>query len=197
MSVFSGDKLLAQKEINRIWPDIEIKEIRNQGVVGTLLYPKGSTKCPGLITIPGAGGIPDIGVAQLLASHGYTVLALAYFGQEGLPRNLSLIPLEYFQHAMRWLKKQPQVDGNKIALIGQSRGAELVLLLACMFPGEMDAGIAYSPSHLVYGDYSSAAELLLHAGADVNIKNNEEKSAWTYQNRPVPFMPFASDKERR
>ena len=74
---------------------------------------------------------------------------------------------------MRWLKKQPQVDGNKIALMGQSRGAELVLLLASMFPGEMDAVIAYSPPHLVYGDYSP-----------------EEKSAWTYKNKPVPFMPI-------
>jgi len=93
-----------------------------------------------------------------------------------LPKNLSLIPLEYFQNAMRWLKKQPQVEGNKIGLIGQSRGAELVLLLASLFPGEMDACIAYSPCHLVYGDHLS-----------------EEKSAWTYKNKPMPFMPYEQE----
>lgn len=176
LSVFSGDKLQAQKVINRVWPDVERKEICEQGIVGTLFYPESTKESPGLITIPGAGGIPDLGVAQILAYHGYTVLALAYFGQEGLPKNISLIPLEYFQNAMRWLKKQPQVEGNKIAIIGQSRGAELVLLLASLFPGEMDAGIAYSPSHLVYGDHLS-----------------EEKSAWTYKNKPVPFMPYEQE----
>ncbi len=178
LSVFSGDKLRAQKVINRGWPDVETKEIRQQGIVGTLCYPKSRKANPGIITIHGAGGVPDIGLTQLLASHGYTVLALAWFGAEGLPKNISLIPLEYFQNAMRWLKKQPQVDGNKIALLGQTRGAELVLLLASLFPGEMDAGIAFSPYHLVFGDYSQ-----------------EEKSAWTYKNKPVPFMPMLSDQE--
>jgi dienelactone hydrolase len=178
LSVFSGDKLQAQKIIDRVWPDVESKDVREQSIVGTLCYPKSIKKMPGIITIHGAGGVPDIGLAQLLASHGYTVLALVYFGAEGLPKNLSLIPLEYFQNAMRWLKKQPQVEGNKIAILGQTRGAELVLLLASLFPDEMSAGIAYSPSHLVYGDHSS-----------------NEKSAWTYKNKPVPFMPMLSDQE--
>jgi len=179
LSVFSGDKLRAQKVINRIWPDVEIKEIRQQGVVGTLCYPKNVKKMPGIIIIHGAGGVPDIGLAQVLASHGYTVLALVYFGVEGLPKNLSLIPLEYFKNAMRWLKKQPQVEGNKIALLGQTRGAEVGLLLASLFPGEMNACIIYSPYHFVCSDYSQ-----------------EQKSAWTYKNKPVPFMPmFISEQE--
>ena len=178
LSVFSADKLRAQKTIDRDWPDVESKDVREQGIVGTLCYPKNMKKMPGIITIHGAGGVPDIGLAQVLASHGYTVLALVYFGAEGLPKNLSLIPLEYFKNAMRWLKKQPQVEGNKIALLGQTRGAELVLLLASLFPDEMGAGIAYSPSHLVSGDHSS-----------------KEKSAWTYKNKPVPFMPMLSDQE--
>jgi len=68
LSVFSGDKLQAQKVINRGWPDVERKEIREQGIVGTLFYLKSMKESPGLITIPGAGGIPDLGVAQILAS---------------------------------------------------------------------------------------------------------------------------------
>lgn len=180
LSIFSEDKLRAQKTIHRlpVSHDVEKKDIQEQGIVGTLFYPKNTKRSPGLIIIPGSGGrAPDV-ISQLLASHGYTVLALAYFGAEGLPERLSLIPLEYFQNAMLWFKKQPQVNGNKIALMGQSRGAELVLLLASTFPGEMDAVIAYSASHLVYSDFLS-----------------EQKSAWTYKDTPVPFMPYPSNKE--
>ena len=180
LSVFSENKLRAQKIIHRlpVSPDVERKEIRDQGIVGTLFYPKNMKGSPGIIVIPGSGGgIPEY-ISQLLASHGYTVLALAYFGVEGLPKNLSLIPLEYFQKAMRWLKKQPQVDGNKIALCGHSRGGELVLLLASTFPGEMAAGVAFSAPSFVYGDFLPG-----------------KKSAWTYKNKPLPFMPYPSDQE--
>ncbi|MFH1643811.1 MAG: acyl-CoA thioesterase/bile acid-CoA:amino acid N-acyltransferase family protein [bacterium] len=180
LSVFSGDKLRAQKTIYRlpVAPNIERKDIREQSIVGTLFYPQNTKNGAGVIVIPGSGGgIPEY-ISQLIASHGYTVLALAYFGYKELPKNLSQIPLEYFQNAMHWFKKQPQVDGNKIALMGHSRGAELVLLLSSMFPGEMDAAIVFSAPHLVYGDFLP-----------------ENKSAWTYKNKPLPFMPYPSDKE--
>jgi len=180
LSVFSENKLRTQKTIHRlpVSPEVERKEIRDQGIVGTLFYPKNMKGSPGIIVIPGSGGgIPEY-ISQLLASHGYTVLALAYFGVEGLPKNLSLIPLEYFQKAMRWSKKQPQVDGNNIALCGHSRGGELVLLLASTFPGEMAAGIAFSAPSFVYGDFLPG-----------------KKSAWTYKNKPLPFMPYPSDQE--
>lgn len=178
LSVFSGDKLRAQKVIIR-WPDVQRKKIREQGIVGTLFYPKNSKKNPGIITIHGAGGVPDESLAEILASHGYTVFCIAWFGQDGLPKNLSLIPLEYFQNALLWLKKQPQVDGSKIALIGQTVGAELVLLLAALFPNLVDAGIAYSPTSIVTGDHSMP----------------HEQSAWTYKNRPLPFLPTLSDQQ--
>lgn len=176
LSVFSQDQLRAQKGIHRAWPDIEKKEIREQGVIGELFYPKDRQANPSIITIPGAGRFLDVCIAQILASHGYTVLALAYFGYPGLPEKLSLIPLEYFENAIRWLQKQPQVNGNKVALVGQSTGAEVVLLMASLFPDEVDAAIVYSPSHLIHGDNSSP----------------HEKSAWTLKNKPLPFMPFPS-----
>ncbi len=180
LSVFSDNKLLAQTIIHRqCMPDnVERKEIRKEGIVGTLFYPKDQKKNPGVIAIPGSGGIIPEHIASLLAAHGYTVLALAYFGYEGLPENLSMIPLEYFQKAMEWLKKQPQVNENNIAIMGHSRGGEAVLLLASLFPKEMDAVIAFSSPHLVYGDFLP-----------------ESKSAWTYKNKPLPFMPYPSDQE--
>ncbi len=180
LSVFSQSKLRAQKVIHRlpVSSDVEKRNIRENGVIGTLFYPKNMKNGPGLIVVPGSnGGIPE-NIAQPLASHGYAVLALGYFAAEGLPKYLSNIPLEYFQNAMQWFKKQPQVNKNKIALCGHSRGAELVLLLAATFPEEMSAVIAYTTPSLVYGDFSP-----------------DEKAAWTFKGSPIPFMPNLSDEE--
>jgi dienelactone hydrolase len=180
LSVFSQDKLLAQKTIYRlpVSPDVEERDIHDQGVVGTLLYPKTMKSSPGIIVVTGSsGGIPKT-LARLLASHGYAVLALGYFGVEGLPSNLENIPLEYFQNAMQWFKKQPQVNSDKVALLGGSYGGELVLLLASTFPKEMNAVVAYVPSGLVYGGIPEM-----------------NKPAWTYKSAPIPFMPFLATEE--
>ena len=131
LSVFVENKLRAHMGIQRlpIASNIEKKIIREEGIVGTLFYPKTMQHGPGVIHVGGSGGRIPEDFAQLIASHGYTVLALGFFGVEGLPDRLKNIPLEYFQKAMKWFKKLPQVDPDHIALSGRSRGGELVLLL--------------------------------------------------------------------
>jgi acetyl esterase/lipase len=68
--------------------------------------------------------------AGLLAAHGYPTLSLAYFGEPGLPRELVNVPLEYFARAVRVLRRQPGVDPDHIAVMGDSRGGEAALLVA-------------------------------------------------------------------
>lgn len=45
-----------------------------------------------------------------MASRGYVVLALAYIGYEGLPKNPKKLDLEYFEEAVTYLRKQPEVS---------------------------------------------------------------------------------------
>lgn len=177
LSVFYENKQSAQKTISRLLmsPDIEERVIREHGVVGTFFWRKNMKKLPSIIVLPGSsGGIPET-KAKLLASHGYTVLALGYFGLEGLPENLDNIPLEYFQNALQWMKRQSAVDDNNIALFGASRGGELALLLAATFSQEVQAVIADVPSGFVYSGFPRMAE-----------------PAWTYKGVPIPFMPSPS-----
>jgi dienelactone hydrolase len=96
------------------------------------------------------GGLPNGYAAGLLASHGYSVLALAYFDEPGLPPELQRIPLEYFQRAISWLAKQPDVDPTRITLIGSSRGGEAALLIGATYPQLVRAVAAYVPSDRVY-----------------------------------------------
>ena len=76
------------------------------GLVGTLLVPPGGGRHPAVIVLGGSSGGLDESWAALLASHGITALALAYFRVPGmgLPAELVDIPLEYFASALAWLR---------------------------------------------------------------------------------------------
>lgn len=50
--------------------------------------------------------------ASLLANKGFVVLALAYYGYQDLPKKPKNLDLEYFEEAVNFLRKRPEV-GNR------------------------------------------------------------------------------------
>lgn len=167
-------EIVAQKEIHR-WkmaPHVEKIFVKEQGIVASLYFPRSEKRLPIVIALGGSGGgLPD-DRAQLLASHGFAVLSLAYFGIDPLPRTLKEIPLEYFERAMQWIKRQPSIDSNRLGIWGVSRGSELALILGSLFPESVHAIAAYVPSSAVYSSFESP-----------------DAPAWMY--RGVPFLPSA------
>jgi dienelactone hydrolase len=155
--------------------DIVREEVRVEGLVGTFFHSTDGAR-PGVIMVSGSGG----GVAEdqpaLLASRGYSVLSLGYFLTPGLPQDLIEIPLEYFERAIAWMKHNPAVQSEKIAVSGISRGGELSLLLGATFP-EIKAVIAYVPSGIVWPGIGASGE--------------SAKSAWTWRGEPVTCMKAA------
>lgn len=123
--------------------DIQKDTISNE-FTGVVYHPVKEGTYPGVLLLGGSDGGYLEPAAALLASYGYTVLALAYFGMENVPENLESIPLEYFEKATHWLKKHPSVN-KQVSLIGFSRGGELALLLGATYD-EYKAVIAVSPS---------------------------------------------------
>jgi len=103
-------------------------------LVGALFLPSASAPCPAVIVLGGAGGGLSEGGAETLASEGFAALALAYFGIDRLPHELLEIPLEYFEKAIAWLRAQPGVDAERVAVVGNSKGGELALLLGATYP---------------------------------------------------------------
>jgi dienelactone hydrolase len=123
------------------------------------------------------GGLANGFAAGLLASHGYPVLSLAYFGEPGLPSELQRIPLEYFQRAISWLAEQPEADPKRITVLGVSRGGEAALLIGATYPQLVRAVAAYVPSDRVYPS-----------------PTNPAVPAWTFARKPVASQLIAVEK---
>lgn len=157
--------------------------IREDGLIGHFYASKGTKHHTAVLMLGGSnGGFPYDRAAQDLAKTGYPVFALAYFrdmfGQpSGLPRHLSNIPLEYFYRAIDWMKKRPEIDPTKIVLMGESRGGELVLLLASKRP-DIAGVIAYSPSDVVWA----------------GIVPPWNKPSWTDDGKPIPYLVTMPEK---
>ncbi len=139
---------------------------------GLLFVPAGSERHPGVLVVGGSnGGVPSRQAAWL-ASRGFVALALAYFRYEDLPPMLEAIPLEYFQRGLTWLAGRPEVAGNRLAVMGTSRGGELALQLGAMFP-VIGAVVAYVPANV---------RIAACCG------NTRVPYAWTWGGRPLAFV---------
>ncbi|MBX7249937.1 MAG: dienelactone hydrolase family protein [Caulobacteraceae bacterium] len=140
--------------------DPMVTELRQDGLVGRLYAAPDARRRPAVLMLGGSGGgFPYEDAARAMAAAGHPVLALAYFrgwqGQAdpaltGLPAMLKDIPLEYFFRALTWMKARREVNPRKIALMGESRGGELVLQLAALRP-DIAGVVAFVPSHLRWG----------------------------------------------
>jgi dienelactone hydrolase len=140
----------------------------HDGLVGSFAAPPQTSAgaAPGVLILGGSGGGTPSYLAAVLASHGYPSLALAYFGEPGLPANLEDVPLEYFAAALRWLAGQPGVDALRLVVVGASRGGEAALLLAAKFPTLVSGVVAASTPDQVLDGLPSG-------------------NAWTLGGRPV------------
>lgn len=120
--------------------------------------------------------------AALLQSRGYHALAVAYFDYHGrgkLPRELSRIALEYFDQAVDWLQNRPEVEEQRIGILGLSKGSEAAMLYTDSFQNRITALAAYvPPSYSFEGAY---------LGKQKNI------GSWTLHSRELPFLPYPGD----
>ncbi|OOG78286.1 acyl-CoA thioester hydrolase/BAAT C-terminal domain-containing protein [Algoriphagus sp. A40] len=154
--------------------ELSIEQIRNGPFVADFIYPSDQGDLPVILFLGGSGGgLRQDSELKLLALEGFAVMSLAYFKEPGLPDKLENIPLEYFKTAMDWLTDKPQIDPEKIVLMGVSRGAELALLLGSIYP-QVKGVIAYTPSCFVL---PNATE----------ITNDTLVPSWTLNGKPVAF----------
>ncbi len=178
VSLIKDGKVLETQTIEiTAFVDLERYEVK-EPIKGVLLKPKEINKpSPALIILSGSeGGIKEGWAAIVASKTRMPTLALAYFGVEGLPKTLENIPLETIGNAIKWLEGQPYVAKGRIGILGASRGGELAMLAATVFP-QIKAVVGYTPSGAVW--------------QGIGIKPSP---AWTYQGKAFPYLRVISNE---
>lgn len=155
---------------------VEVHELEEAGLVGTL-FADGTRPRPGVLVLGGSEGGRPSHMAKLLASGGFSCLALSYFGPAPLPRNLVEVPLGYVEEALRWLAAHDSVEGSRLGILGNSKGAELALLTATYMPESIGAVVAYAPSAVAFEGIAFG-------------RGGRHRSSWSWQGAPLPFVPY-------
>jgi dienelactone hydrolase len=147
--------------------------VDDAGFDGVFFAPNNGAERPAVLVIAGsAGGLASsFMTAEALAMKGFPALGVAYFDRPGLPAQLRSIPLEYFEIALRALGRQPEVDPDKMAVLGASRGSEAALLLGVRYPDLVSAVIALAPANVAICSYPAC-----------------DGPAWTYAGAAVPYV---------
>lgn len=138
----------------RIAPDVTRVQLHGGSIVGTLFLQREATAHGVVLVLGGSEGGADESRAAIIASHGFDTLALAYFGMDGLPAELADIPLEYVERAITWVRERPQTRNLPLVIEGDSKGAELALLIAARDPF-VKGVIALAPSSSTFEGFST------------------------------------------
>ncbi|NUH65105.1 acyl-CoA thioesterase/BAAT N-terminal domain-containing protein [Sulfitobacter sp. S0837] len=153
LTVETADGRSAQADLIQRFagPGVTRREIREDGLVGTVFTPPGPGPHPVVVVLSGSSGGINEPRGALYASHGYQAFALGYFKAPGLSPYITETPLEYFETGLRWAHKELHPRDGFVAVSGQSRGGELSLLLGATYPDLVSAVIAYVPGAMVHG----------------------------------------------
>jgi len=166
-----GQKLAAgELEQDAVAEGVRRIPVREDVLRGVLFVPSGEVRRAAVLVVGGSNGGAPTRQAAWLASRGFLAFALAYFHYEDLPQQLEDIPLEYFERGLAWLGSRPEAAPGRLAVMGTSRGGELVLQLGSMFPA-IGAVVAYVPANVRFPACC----------------RNTGGPAWTWTGRALPY----------
>lgn len=156
------------------------KEIAEEGFQAKFFCKPDIRNKPAVVLIGGGQGGEYW--AHKFAEKGIVSLSLPYYRQSGLPSLMEEIPLEYFEKALNWLRSQPEVNPEKVILMGASRNGELSLVIASTFPELVGGVIAYAPSAVSWSN------------TVLPFNSDALKASWTYMDQDVPYLPMKKIK---
>jgi dipeptidyl aminopeptidase/acylaminoacyl peptidase len=152
---------------------------RHHGKVDARIYLSDSLNQPLIVAFGGGSGGNDWTRNYLkekreeFLNRGYAVLAIGYFNTGNTPDALDRISLNAISDTiMSVARRYPQIDTNRIALLGGSKGGELILNLASRF-NQYKAVVALSTSHISFPALTWSANT----------------SSWMYNGSEVPYVP--------
>ncbi|MDO0929845.1 acyl-CoA thioester hydrolase/BAAT C-terminal domain-containing protein [Streptomyces sp. TG1A-8] len=142
---------------------------------GVLVSPTRGSEV-GVLVLAGSSGRIERERARILAQQGIAALAIRWFGGPGQSPGICEVPLETFTAAVDFLRLG---GARRIGILGVSKGAEAALLTAVHDP-RVDVAIALSPTSRVW----------CNVGPGRDGAHYPYRSSWTWQERPLPFVPM-------
>ncbi len=185
LTAVSASRTIASTTFMRGWRQGMYTTVRetvdHDGFVGTFYAPAEAGKHEAVLAIGGEeGGIGSSWLGERLAAHGIPTLVVGYFHARGLPDRLEDIPLEYFRTALAWLDQRPEVDVQRVSLLGVSYGSEAALLVGARYPNLVHGVAALVPSSVVTCGTIGAGRGGLRSHACIG-------SPWTIAGKPLRY----------
>lgn len=160
------------------------KRINNGDLIANYYPVSGDGPNPAIVLLGGSeGGIRSERLATALQENGYAVLAISYFGAPGQTKILERVPLEIFDQGIDWLKSQPNVDADRLGIMGASKGAEAALIISTRHP-EIKAVVAGMPSHVAWQGYNPNLLKQIFTPPD---------GSWAHGGIAIPFIPYVQE----
>lgn len=192
LSARVGDAVVATGAARLVGARADVVTEEVPGFPAARLYrlPGGEPR-PVIVVLHGADG--GTGASERfgpkLASLGYAVVGLPYYspdwGDYGPPKAVADLPgsfidirVDQIAELRDWLETRPEVDADRIALFGGSKGAEFALIAASKYPW-LTSIVAFAPSDLVWEGW----------GLEM-IEAEGTRSSFSFDGRPLPFMPY-------
>ena len=192
LSALVGDRVAAQGMTRLIGA---LATVQAEDIPGfpsaTLYHVPGGQPRPVIVVLHGADGGVDASrrFGAKLASLGYAVVGLPYYspdwGAYGPPKAIPELPgsfidirIDQISELRDWLKTRPDVDADRLALFGGSKGAEFALIAASRYPW-ITSVVAMAPSDLVWEGW----------GLEM-VEAEGTRSSFSFQGQPLPFMPY-------
>ena len=128
-----------------------------------------------VITFSGSdgGSTASDAMAWTYRQHGISALGVTLFAGKDTGKNLDLVPLEYVENAIAWLKGQGY---ERIAVDGISKGSEYALLAAATFE-DIGCVVARVPSYFV-------------SEGMIGKKGPSGTSSWSWRGEELSYTPY-------
>lgn len=147
---------------------------KENGFVGHLAEPDcGSDKAVIVVMGGEQSVLPGVKIAERFADYGFIGLAVSLFGAEGLPDSADQCPLEMFEKAINYLRKQKKI--SHISIYGMSMGS-IFAVLAAVYIGGIENIVMVSPTHVPF------------EGVTKDKKHLSGHSVATWHGQDIPFV---------
>lgn len=186
--------------------DVEYSNIDGLSLKADIYYPLDkSKKYPGIAMVHGGGWVSgskenERYMAMELASKGYIAMAVGY-----RLADVAKYPggIEDVKTAIKWFKKKRKkysLDQNKVAVLGESAGAQMATLVGVQLHNKIKAIV--NIDGIVSFIHPEAEESIyasywLGGDRNVNLKNWTEASPLEYINKNTPPILFINSSQPR